>query len=290
MIEPSEIIAGIKQLPALSTTIVRLTALMSRPDAEPAQFEAIIQHDVGITTNLLRLANSAHYGFSRKIANVREAITLLGMRRLLEIGSVLAMEHVVPATLPGYGLDATSYWRHSVSVAILADRLAKILKLMTPSYLFTAGLLHDIGKLVISSHLTKRMVDVQAALTCGGKSFTECERDLLGSDHAEIGGELGKAWNLPDEIVEVIKRHHKPNESNQGKGNMVVDLVHAADCLSHSLGLGSDIGELKRHVEDAAIVRLNIHSTDLETTASLALLEIEELSQCIRKPAQGATQ
>jgi putative nucleotidyltransferase with HDIG domain len=287
MIDPKEIIAGIKQLPAFSTTIVRLTALMQNPQVEPAQFEAIIQHDIGVTANLLRVANSAYYGFSRKIVSVREAITLLGMRRLLEIGSLVAMENVVPKTLPGYGLDSGAYWRHSVAVAILADRLAKVRKLVTPSYLFTAGLLHDIGKLVISSHLTQRMVDVQAALAVTGKSFTECERELLGSDHAVIGGELGKAWKLPEEIVEVIVGHHTPNDLNHRQGQVVVDLVHAADCLSHSLGFGSDIGELKRHVEDAAIVRLNIHPTDLETTASLALREIEELSQFIQRPPKG---
>ncbi len=287
MIERIEILAGIQKLPAFSPTVVRLSSLVSDPESGPGEFEAVVQPDMALTANLLRMANSAYFGLSRRIGSAREAITLLGVRRVFELGAMAAVDAVVPDTLPGYGIDASVFWCHAVAVAVIAERLAKERKLATPTLTFTAGLLHDVGKLVISSFLAEHIEALRSELAAGGMSLVACEQRLLGADHAQIGAELGLAWNLPEEVVKVVASHHAPDGVNQGHGDVLVDLVHAADCLSHSMGFGADVGEMHRQVDDAAIARLGLRHIDLEHVASRALPEIEGLSQFGRSRRKG---
>ena len=287
MIERTEILAGIKKLPAFSTTVVRLSELVNDPEAGPGEFEAVVQPDMAFTANLLRMANSAYFGLSRRIGNAREAITLLGVRRVFELGAMAAVDAVVPETLPGYGIDASVFWTHSVAVAVIAERLSKERKLATPTLTFTAGLLHDVGKLVISSFLAERIEALRTVLASGEMSLIACEQELLGADHAQIGAELGLVWNLPQEVVQVIACHHHPDVANEGRGDVMVDLVHAADCLSHSMGFGADVGGMHRQVDDVAIARLGLRHIDLEHVASRALPEIEGLSQFGRAQKKG---
>ena len=279
MIDRTEILAGIKKLPAFSTTVVRLSKLVHDAEAGPGEFEAVVQPDLALTANLLRMANSAYFGLSRRIGSAREAITLLGVRRVFELGAMAAVDAVVPETLPGYGIDASVFWTHSVAVAVIAERLSKERKLAAPTLTFTAGLLHDVGKLVISSFLAERIEALRTELASGDMSLAACEQKLLGADHARIGAELGGVWNLPEEVVKVIASHHDPDAVNEGRGDVLVDLVHAADCLSHSMGFGADVGGMHRQVDDAAIARLGLRHIDLEHVASRALPEIEGLSQ-----------
>ena len=288
MIDRIEILAGIKKLPAFSSTVVRLSSLINDPDAGPGEFEAVVQPDPALTANLLRMANSAYFGLSRRIGSAREAITLLGVRRVFELGAMAAVDAVVPETLPGYGIDASVFWCHSVAVAVIAERLSKERKLATPSLTFTAGLLHDVGKLVISNFLADRIEALRAELASGELSLIACEQKLLGADHAQIGADLGAVWNLPEEVVRVIASHHAPETVNEGRGDILVDLVHAADCLSHSMGFGADVGGMHRQVDDTAIARLGLRHIDLEHVASRALPEIEGLSQFGRMQRKGA--
>jgi len=279
MIERTEILSSIKKLPSFSPTVLRLAQLLNDPEAGPGEYESVVQVDMALTANLLKMANSAYFGFSRKIGDVREAITLLGVRRLFELGAMAAVDAVVPPTLPGYEIESSAYWCHSVAVAVLAERFAKERKLAMPTLTFTAGLLHDIGKLVISSFLAGRIADLRVALSSQQVSLIDCERALLGADHSQIGAELGVTWNLPDDVVQVIAHHHEPSAVQDGKGAVIVDLAHAADCLSHSLGFGADVGGLQRQVDEAAMARLGLKQTDMEKVASRALPEIEGLAQ-----------
>ena len=288
VIERIEILAGIKKLPAFSPTVVRLSSLVNDPESGPGEFEAVVQPDMALTANLLRMANSAYFGLSRRIGSAREAITLLGVRRVFELGAMAAVDAVVPDTLPGYGIDADVFWSHSVAVAVIAERLSKERKLATPTLTFTAGLLHDVGKLVISSFLAEHIEALRSVLAAGGMSLIACEQKLLGADHSQIGSELGQAWNLPEEVVKVIASHHAPDVANEGRGDVLVDLVHVADCLSHSMGFGADVGEMHRQVDDTAIARLGLRHIDLEHVASRALPEIEGLSQFGRSQKRGA--
>jgi putative nucleotidyltransferase with HDIG domain len=287
VIAKAELLTNIKKLPTFSTTVVRLSSILNDPDATVGEFESIILPDVALTANLLRLANSAFFGLPRRIGSTREAITLLGMKRVYELGAMAAIEAVVPDRLPGYGIDAASYWCHSVAVAVLSERLSKDRKLIAPALTFTAGLMHDIGKLVISQFLAEAQAALHQEMTGNNKSLVESEREVLGTDHCEVGADIARAWNLPDEVALVATAHHDPDELNQGKGDIMVDLVHIADCVAHSLGFGADVGELRRTLRVAALERLGLKATDLERVVSRSMSEIEGLAQFSRAAGRG---
>ena len=287
MIAKAELLTKIKKLPTFSTTVIRLSSVLNDPDATVGEFESIILPDLALTANLLRLANSAFFGLPRRIGSAREAITLLGMKRVFELGAMAAVEAVVPDRLPGYGIDAASYWCHSVAVAVLSERLSKNQKLVAPALTFTAGLMHDIGKLVISQFLTNEQAALHREMTDNNRSLVECEREMLGADHCAIGADIARAWNLPDEVARVAAAHHDPDEVNQGKGDVMVDLVHIADCLAHSLGFGADVGELHRTLRAAALERLGLKAADLERVVSRSMSEIEGLAQFSRSASRG---
>jgi putative nucleotidyltransferase with HDIG domain len=287
VIAKSELLASIRKLPTFSTTVIRLSSVLNDPDASVGEFEAIILPDVALTANLLRIANSAFFALPRRIGSVREAITLLGINRVYELGAMAAVEAVVPERLPGYGIDAAAYWCHSVAVGVLSERLTRDKKLATPALTFTAGLMHDIGKLVISEYLAKVQAALQDEMIRRNRSLIESEREVLGVDHGEIGADIARSWNLPEEVALVAGAHHDPDGVNGGKGDIMVDLVHIADCLAHSLGFGTDIGELHRTLRVAAMERLELKAADLERVASRCIAEIEGLAQFNRAPAQG---
>lgn len=287
MIAKSEVLASIKKLPTFSTTVIRLSSVLNDPDASVGEFEAIILPDVALTANLLRIANSAFFALPRRIGSVREAITLLGINRVYELGALAAIEGVVPTRLPGYGIDAAAYWCHSVAVAVLSERLSRDKKAASPALTFTAGLMHDIGKLVISQYLANLQAALQDEMIGKNKSLIESEREVLGVDHQEIGAAIARSWNLPEEVALVAAAHHDPDAVKDGKGDAMVDVVHIADCLAHSLGFGTDIGELHRTLRVAAMERLELKASDLERVASRCISEIEGLAQFNRTPSQG---
>jgi putative nucleotidyltransferase with HDIG domain len=287
VIAKSEWIGSIKKLPTFSTTVVRLSAILNDPEASVGEFEAIILPDVALTANLLRLANSAYFGLPRRIGSTREAVTLLGIKRVYELSAMAAIEAVVPARLPGYGIDAAAYWCHSVAVAVLAERLSKDKKLAAPALTFTAGLMHDIGKLVISQFLAKAQTELQQEMTDQGKSLVEGEREILGADHGEVGAAVARSWNLPKEVERVAGAHHDPDAVDGGHGDIMVDLVHIGDCLAHSLGFGADVGQLHRALRSACLERLGLKATDLERVASRCIGEIEGMAQFNRFATQG---
>lgn len=279
MIDSAEVVAAIERLPTFSQTVVRLAQLLRDEEAGPGEYEAVVQLDPALTANILRIANSAFFALSRRISSVHDAVTLLGTRRLFEVASMAAVQAVVPPKLPGYAIDSANYWSHSLAVAVLAERLAKERRLAVPALTFTSGLLHDIGKLVISAFLASRLDQLRALLDADQRPLDACEREILGADHAEIGAELAQHWHLPEQVVWAIAHHHQPSLLPDGSPNPTLDLVHAADCLAHTLGFGADVAGLQRTVDAQAMTRLGLRQVDLEHVASRALPEIEGLAQ-----------
>lgn len=278
MIAPERIVSRLRQLPTLSATAVRLSALARDERSGAADFERVIRPDPALTANLLRVVNSAYFGLRSRADSVRQAVTLLGIKRTSEIAAAAGFAPIIPARLPGYEMEASTFWLHSVAVAVLAERLAGELQVKRPELTFTAGLLHDIGKLAIGVFVTESSGEILARIRERGAAFAAAERDVLGVDHGTVGQTMARSWNLPDAVGEVARWHHEPGGAPEGACRHLVDLVHVADCLSHVLGLGTDAGELARAVDAGTEARLGIRARRLEHVASASLEEIRELA------------
>jgi putative nucleotidyltransferase with HDIG domain len=288
VIAPALVLSRVKELPSLAASAVRLAELARDGRSGAVDFERVVRPDPALTANLLRVANSAYFGLRCRAESVRQAITFLGVKRVSDIAAAVALAPVIPPRLPGYDVDASAFWLHSVAVAALSERLAAQLGLPCPDLTFTAGLLHDMGKLAISSFVGEASGEILSRVRSGGLPFVSAEQMVLGVDHGQVGGLVAEAWSLPPAAAAAARWHHTPADAPADAYRPVVDLVHAADALSHALGLGADAGELARTVDAGVEARLGVHARDLEAAAGCTLDEIRELASLFHRPPGGA--
>ncbi len=286
MIGTDEILGRVRDLPTLPSSVARLAALIGDENAGAREFEAVIRPDPALTTNLLRLANSAYFGLRREVDSVRQAIALLGLKRVFEVAASVSFARVIPPVLPGYGIDTKGFWTHSVAVGALAERLARELGREAPGLLFTAGLLHDVGKLAIGSFLMDESAQMRARMAEGRIPFVAAEQAVLGTDHSEVGLAVVERWGLPPAIGVAARWHHHPLETTNAEDRLLASLVHAADCLAHLLGYGADVGEMRREVDRRVVELLDLRPARLEKVACETMSDIDEMVRLLAGPPE----
>jgi putative nucleotidyltransferase with HDIG domain len=279
VIAQSQIVANLKTLPTISPVISNLYQVLNDDRSSARDVEEVIKPDLALTANLLRVANSAFFGCPSTVSSVRQAVFLMGSKQVYEAAVAAMFSKALPNVLPGYDLDAARFWQHSAAVAILGRHLAEELGFQAPDLIFTAGLLHDVGKLAISTFLAEAIDDVRDRLVGGDRTLVAAEKEVLGIDHAEVGALLAERWRLPDPIARVVRWHHSPAGAEQADDQRLVDLVQAANSLAHSLGFGSDVGGLARAVAPEVIQRLGIKVQRLESVACATLDAVQDMGR-----------
>ncbi|MBN2724904.1 MAG: HDOD domain-containing protein [Deltaproteobacteria bacterium] len=277
MISRDDITRNIESLPAFSQTSLKLSHILQKPDFSLSEFEETISYDPSLVANLLKLANSSYFGIPRKINNIKLAINLLGAKRVFEAAIANELGKILPPVLKGYQISSTDFWKHCAAVAIIATNIAKE-KDHSAEMIFTAGLLHDLGKLVVSTYLEQNPSQMTQLIETN-LTETEVEQKMLGIDHCEVGELICKKWKLTSDISEVNRYHHNPEDTVDESSRNIVAMVHIADSLSHTMGMGSDVAELMRSVSPWALARFNMKTHDLERLASESLDDILELSE-----------
>ena len=263
-----EIIKEVETLPSLPIVVAKMAAMLNDDSSGAADFERVVRPDPALTTNLLKLANSPFFGARRQISTVRQAIAFLGTERLFELVTSAWFSKTLPRRIPGYDVTAKSLWLHSVAVGILNEQLARAAHIPTPDMAFTAGLLHDIGKVAAGAILAEQIDVVFVELNVADHDMLQAEREVLGINHAEVGGILCKEWQLPENLEWAARWHHDPNGAPPGVNQELVDLTHLADCLAHNLGFGSDIKEQTRQVAPEVLDRLILDVPTIDAAVS----------------------
>lgn len=278
MICPEELSKRLDALPTLPAVVARLRELLQSERTGVAQLEALLRPDPALASNVLRLANSAVFGRRQKVTSVRQAIAFLGTRRIFDAVTSAGMLRVIPPELVGYELSAREFWRHSAAVALLAEHLAGVLGARDVEGVFTAGLMHDLGKLAVCVFVADHAAELLAQIRGARLSLIDAERAVLGTDHAAVGAALAERWDLPPVVVSVCRWHHAPlDERIEAATQREVDLVHVANGLAHSFGLGVDVAELARSLDARVIARLGLSNEQMERAAAASLQPIEEL-------------
>lgn len=278
MISRDEIINKIEALPAFSQTSIKLSVILRKPDFSLSEFEETISFDPSLTANLLRLANSSYFGIPRKINTIKLAINLLGAKRVFEAAIANELGRILPETLIGYGISSREFWKHCAAVAIISSNIARIHKTSCGEMIFTAGLLHDLGKLVVSTYLEQNIEQFQHFLD-NKMTEIEIERKILGTDHQDVGYLISKKWKLPQDICDSNRWHHKPSSVENPELVDFVGIIHVADSLAHTLGFGTDGAELMRNIEPLVPEKLGLRTAELEKIASESLDDILELTE-----------
>lgn len=258
MTRPSlqEIVTGLRALPSLPTVVMELLQTMGRDDVDIHRLARGISHDQALAARTLRVANSPFYGMQGRIDTIAEAITVLGFVNVRSLVTTAGIAMAWPAS-GAAGFAPRIFWRHSLGVASCAAALAPFAGLRADP-LFLAGLLHDIGRLVLvvtHPHAYAEILQQRAQTDC---LLRDAERAVLGFDHAQIGSELCHHWRIPAPIAAAVERHHQVNPYAPKLPADMTDVVHVADVLAHALDLAGDPDALVPPPDGAALQRLNL--------------------------------
>lgn len=236
---PSMRLDGLRELPSLPQVIIDLQSAISREDVSIDTIADTVSLDQALAAKALRVANCSFYGVPGRVVSIRQAIGMLGLRSVSTVLTIAAVSQSIPRP-SCTGFDMERYWRHSVAVALCARSIARTLHL-DADVAFTAGLLHDLGRLALASQAPACLSDAlrrRDELDC---TMLEAERATLGTDHAVLGSQVAARWRFGPAIVDAIRFHHEPPTAPQAT---VIDVVHIADGVAHALDLAGDPNEL----------------------------------------------
>ncbi len=230
-----KIVEEARDLPSLPTVIAKITEKIRSPSASASEVAQLIQEDQALTGNVLRLVNSAFYGFPRQVNSITRAIVILGFNK---VGNLALATSVIDAFRgkAGGGFDFIAFWKHSLATAVATDVLAKQYNIHETEDAFTAGLIHDVGKLVTATVFPKQM-DQIARKASQPRWIRDVEEEILGVDHCRLGYWLAKKWQLSPEITNSIRFHHKPKNARENA--QLVHIVHIGDAIARSLAVGN---------------------------------------------------
>lgn len=248
-----DLLAHADGLPSLPEVVRHLMSSLKDERADIDTLARQINADPAIVARLLAAANSSAFGLSARIDSARQAFLVLGVDRVASI--ILATVLIERFDTRSQDFDARLLWRHTLGVATCARALAEQTG-VNPEIAFTAGLLHDIGQLLMFTAAPAAYAQSLALRKNEDASILVAEKAVFGYDHAAAGGMLASAWNLPHEIGEAIAAHHDPDESPCG--GELSDLIHVAEVLSHALDLGEQPNNLVPDLSERACARLGL--------------------------------
>jgi putative nucleotidyltransferase with HDIG domain len=199
----------IKDIPTLPTIVFELNKLLRDPDTSIKTVCDTIEKDQAITLKILKLVNSAFYGFKSKISDLRNAVALLGYNAVRNAIVSLSVINSFPKHVALMDFDITLFWKHSLAVAVTSKNIAQLSKKESPDNCFVGGLLHDTGKVILAQYFPELFEAVWTTLQKEEVSFYESERKTLPIDHTKIGAHLAGKWQLPEGLVDAIRWHHE---------------------------------------------------------------------------------
>lgn len=259
------VLKRVNDIPSLPQFVIDTLKKLDDPKSSAQDVADKLSRDEGLVLRILRLANSAYYGLPRRITGVSEAISLLGFKTVKSIVLAASVYKFMDGSFTGYALDRGELWKHSLSVAFASRYLAKKIKGLDDEEAYVAGMVHDIGKIVLNDYVRFGYGIIAKLVEDDQVPFMDAERQVLGFDHAQVGGLIMEQWNLPETYMLAARYHHSPWElPEESKAHQVfVDVIHVANilCLMLGVGLGADGLQYKIHQE--SLERLGIADVEV---------------------------
>lgn len=261
--------------PPVATKVLRLS---QRDDVVPSELVAVIQTDSGLTARVLKLCNSAFYGFQRRIATLPEAGNLLGVQALVNLVLTTCVQQEFRIAGKRDPERARRLWERSVMNALAASLLASFDAEVDRNRAYTAGLLQNIGHLVIDDFLDEHKEEVSRE-RAAGLDMLAAERKVLGIHHAQIGARLARRWGLPDLIVDVIENHHTPERATIEP--RLAAVTHLAESVTYALALGEGLDGLAYTLSESALGLTGFDRGRFEAMEELLLDELRKARQLV---------
>ena len=270
-VTPFQLVQEVQNLISMPEVLLRVNRLIDDPTSTSVDVGRVITQDPGLTARLLRIANSSYYGPGRRIDTVSRAVTQMGMRQLRDLVLATAAASVFQG-IPNTVIAMDDFWRHSIYCALAASHLAKLSGMPNHDGLFVAGLLHDVGQLILfhrypaESHQALLLAVSDPAVP----SVHEAERRIFDFDHMQVGCELIRHWKLPENLQQCVAYHHHPMRAPSHRKEVAI--VHLANAIAGLIELGShDVNE----ISDLDVQTWEITSFDPESAVVPTITVVE---------------
>jgi len=229
-------LSGCACLPSLGTIDSALRELLGADQRYTSQIAEIIRRDPSLTSRLLRLVNSVYYGMSKPVKNIEEAVFYLGVRQIRQLAMVTPIIEDFQKLAEGRQFPWRQFWRHCIATALMTREITDLLQTQDDEIDYVAGLIHDVGKIVMASAFQDHFHEIHRRLAETEGDLLETEREILGVDHAELGAMYLRKQRLPEVFVEIVQYHHTP-QSARVQTN-VTAAVNIADMLVRHKQIG----------------------------------------------------
>jgi putative nucleotidyltransferase with HDIG domain len=267
---------SLQDLPSLPVVVMELLGSIDQDDVDISVLARKVSLDQALTAKTLRLANSSSAGLQVRVTTIQQAITYLGFQATRNLITAAAVTGCFPAgKCPGF--DHRVFWRHSIATAACARVLARRMRL-NQDFAFTAGLLHDIGRLVLVTSYPERYAAVLARRQRDDRQLLEVEKEVLGVDHVMAGAALAQHWQFSDTMHHAIAYHHAPEAPGAG---FLATIVHVANAIVHALDLARDDNELVPPVSMVAWTALGLSQEAYLHVFRETEMQFEEMSNIL---------
>ena len=236
----NSIIKKIDRLTPIPQVASKVMSIVEDPKSSMYDLSKVIIFDTAVTANLLKVVNSAYFGLPGKVDSVHQAIVYLGMAQVVDLVLLSASGENLQTAQEGYDLEAGELWKYSVASALIARELAEKKGVKDTHLIFTAALLKDIGKVILNQYVKDSFDKINVLVTKQNFTFREAEKEVIGIDHAELGGMVAENWKFSPKMVEIIRHHHRPQETSISEFESAIVYMADTICMMMGIGVGSD--------------------------------------------------
>ncbi|MCL2063190.1 MAG: HDOD domain-containing protein [Candidatus Cloacimonetes bacterium] len=273
MISMNDILKQIEYIPVFNRTAQRALQLLVEDVDHNKEIAEVIKYDPGLTANVLKLANSAYFAHAVEIKDLKGAVNYLGRDKMYQILTLSTASQYFKKLSKGYEMIQGELWKHSISTGIIAEHLSFLEPKVNKSTLFTAGILHDIGKTILSLWVSDLWTDILYLIENQGLDFVEAEKRVLGYTHALVGGAILQRWLFPDDVILAARNHH----DSKIHPNPVVRIIRLSDYFAISMGFMSQQDNMLYKGYEDLMDHYKIQTKDLENIFSNSINIIQSV-------------
>lgn len=277
-----KILVSIKKLPAFPITIQRVIELLKDDDYSVGEVANVIKYDPAIAANILKICNAAYFGSRQRIHTIQDAVVHLGQKQLIRAVQTAGVSRYFSKNKKMYGTSANDLWRHSVAVAIMSQILNRQFYQQEDGALYTAALVHDIGKLIMGEYVEASGEKIFQLVSNEGCSFLEAEEQIIGINHAELGGRIADYWNFPKALRNAIAYHHRPDLFEDNGEQTMTHLVYLADQYCLMMGVDGGMDGLAHRGVSEVLKKYRLRQVDLEKGWVLLLQELKKVDDLMQ--------
>lgn len=278
MTDIEAIIAKIDAMKPIPQIAHKVMAIAKDPESSMADLAKVISVDAAVSASVLKLANSPYFGARGRIDSIQRALMMLGMNQVVDLVVMSASSENIKGEQAGYELRENELWKHAVSSAQIAKDLAGERDEADDQLVFTAALIKDIGKSIMSQYVAEALPKIDELVESKGISFIDAEHEVVGIDHAELGARVAEKWSFHPKLIDIIRHHHEPTEA---ECKTEATIVYVADSIAVMMGVGIGADGFMQKFQNEVVDFLGLTEEDVDKIATDYALRMDDIDALI---------